>query len=71
MALLTRVIGSEIGVILIDRIVSQVNKGIIERLQFVLFCGKPTQTVLVDKNTQRLHVCHQNIDSQVELIVVN
>ena len=71
MPFLSGIISREIRIILVDCIIGQVNKGIVECFQFVLFGGKSAKAVLVDKNTQWLHISDKDIDSQVELIVVN
>ena len=61
----------KIGIILVDCIIREMYEWIVVCLQLVLFCRKSGQAISECKYSQRLHVGHQNVNSEIKLVVVN
>ena len=66
----TPVILDEIARHFIDCVVSQVHKQVVEIAlvwRAVLAGGKPTQSLFVEQDAQRIHAAEEYVDAQVEL----
>jgi hypothetical protein len=60
----------EILIVFVDGIVSQVDKGVVETLEFELLCSEPGKAFSVHEDPQRIDICHQDIDSEVKFVLV-
>lgn len=68
---LSILVGLVIRVVLVDGIVCQMNKRVVEGFGLVLFSGETGKTVLEHEDPQGMNIGHENINSEVKLIVVD
>jgi len=61
----------EVGVVLVDGVVGQVDERVIVGLESELLSRKSGKALVMNEDAQRVHVRHQHVDSQIKFEFVN